>query len=761
MLSICDIVLNHSANESEWLGEHPECGYNLNNSPHLRPAYLLDWALHTFSNDVAKGLYEISGIPPNISTEDHLQAIKHILTAKILPEMKIPELYMVDVVALVLEFQTKCQSGVKEPGVTAITPVRIIQDPEFRRLKSTVDMKLALENYNVFRNDCFDEDTRQRKCAESFKARLEELNDSIRREVEEHLSAAVENCIRTIHYFRIQSDGPKIKEITKQHPLFPRYFVEKSGKGGEDTFYADAKSASLIMAHNGWVMNHDPLINFAEPGSNVYLRRELIAWGDSVKLRYGESEVDCPYLWNYMREYVETTASIFDGVRLDNCHSTPIPLAQYLLDAARKVKPNLYVVAELFTNSDKTDNIFVNKLGITSLIREALSAWDCHEEGRLVYRYGGQPVGSFSGEVTGSAANAHALFLDMTHDNPSPVQKRTLFDMLPSAALVSMAACASGTTMGYDQLVPHHVMFNSHYQMYKYIHVVDEKRQYMGKDRADLSCGISAGKLALNELHSWLSKNNFNQVFVDQVDQDIVCVTRHNEKNLDSVILFSYTAFQWPRTDVSALGKSIVVHGCVTRVIFEAYLTHGVKNFKEDDKVINGLEEYKLQIKKDLQVNNSAMIEISDCGGGATRISLTSKFLPGSVIALRVSATEKAKKAVISLVNGVNNITKEVLPLNLADLNYALYTCSEEEESGGAYNIPNFGALVYCGIQGIMSVLDGIAAKDDLGHALCANIRDGPWLSDYTIRRFRAHKSTKKLGKITYFVKKDKKRSLL
>ena len=31
---------------------------------------------------------------------------------------------------------------------------------------------------------------------------------------------------------------------------------------------------------------------------------------------------------------------------------------------------------------------------------------------------------------------AHALFFDQTHDNPSYKEKRTVLDMLPSAALV-------------------------------------------------------------------------------------------------------------------------------------------------------------------------------------------------------------------------------------------------------------------------------------------------------------------------------------
>jgi len=75
VLSLTDLVFNHTANESPWLQEHPECSYNMVNSPHLKPAYLVDRILWHFSMDVAADKYADQGVPAELRSENHLQVI--------------------------------------------------------------------------------------------------------------------------------------------------------------------------------------------------------------------------------------------------------------------------------------------------------------------------------------------------------------------------------------------------------------------------------------------------------------------------------------------------------------------------------------------------------------------------------------------------------------------------------------------------------------------------------------------------------------
>lgn len=85
---------------------------------------------------------------------------------------------------------------------------------------------------------------------------------------------------------------------------FSRYFTFPGPLGGvadmEGVIYGEA--GRLVMAHNGWVMNSDPLQDFAdkEHDGRVYFRRELIAWGDSVKLRWASRYARVYYITRHL-----------------------------------------------------------------------------------------------------------------------------------------------------------------------------------------------------------------------------------------------------------------------------------------------------------------------------------------------------------------------------------------------------------------------------------------------------------------------------
>ncbi len=87
--------------------------------------------------------------------------------------------------------------------------------------------------------------------------------------------------------------------------------------------------------------------------------------------------------------------------------------------------------------------------------------------------------------------------------------------------------------------------------------------------------------------------------------------------------------------------------------------------------------------------------------------------------------------------------------MSLADLSRALFKCNEEEAAeghgGGAYNIPGFGSLIYCGLQGFVNQLNNVRAKNDMGHPFCGNLRAGNWMGEYIVNRLKTHPGTKEV----------------
>lgn len=87
----------------------------------------------------------------------------------------------------------------------------------------------------------------------------------------------------------------------------------------------------MWVALNGHVKgSDDPTQDFINWGWH-YLRRTLDVYSDCIKLNYGQSPSDSPFLWSHMKKYVEDLATICDGFRLDNALQTPIQVSQYML----------------------------------------------------------------------------------------------------------------------------------------------------------------------------------------------------------------------------------------------------------------------------------------------------------------------------------------------------------------------------------------------------------------------------------------------
>lgn len=398
--------------------------------------------------------------------------------------------------------------------------------------------------------------------------------------------------------------------------------------------------AVYCWAHSGWVPDDvvNPLVNFAERPSHVYLRRELNSWTDSVKLRYGAGPADCPALWSRAADYAALTSTAFHGLRLDNCHSTPLHVAQHVLRAARRVRPELYVFAELYAGSDAAACHVVNRLGISATVDVALHAHSASQLARKVAEAGDVALGAFTTRRTDwlvGRRRAPSVLFDQSHDDASPLRCRTFLDPLPSAAVVLAAPSAVGSNRGYDELVPRTISVISETRLYRPWRVtvqcsadrltVDTDVVALGSDTpsddpvspsvVDFGTGLICVKRALNDLHVRLASEGFVEVSTETIDDDVVMVTRRCASTQRAVVTLAHTAFHDPPPPPSGV-RSVEVPGVVDEVCLEASVVRWSFNYPEHSGLIVGLSDYRVEQRAGVPVRDSRLVRVLPRGNG-------------------------------------------------------------------------------------------------------------------------------------------------
>ena len=766
MLGLTDVVFNHTANNSKWLEDHPEAGYNVETAPWLESALELDNALLEFSDNL-----NTLGLPTDIKSGDDLNKVITAIKEQVLSKIKLWEYFACDVErdsAAVLEAWKR---GNNRPppggfddsiggGLDAVKTWSLYQKADFLknhgminglridgRFSRAVDPPVAAALLTAIYGRSGDAPDSEIDSA--IHDILKELNIPFYREYDEDVAAILDQVKGRVQYMRLDSNGPQMGAVTKENPLIETYFARLPQN--ETTKKHNPKA--LALAVNGWIWAADAMKDNAGPDWRPYLRRELIPWSDCVKLRYGSGPEDNPFLWEHMAKYVRLMAKYFTAFRIDNCHSTPIHVAEYMLDEARKVRSDLAVFAELFTNNEQTDFEFIKRLGLSALIREAMQSWSTQELSRIVHRHCGRPIGSFEIDVPTTAkkghANGHAetngqnglttkeivkrvrespvgaLFMDCTHDNEMPAQKRDARDTLSTAALVNMCGCATGSVMGFDEIYPKLVEIVHETRMYHSISSEGEAVTGPGEG------GIGGIKKLFNQIHSMMGKDGYNETFLHH-EGELITLHRVHPDSRKGYFMIAHTAFPGYGNGNGGLSP-VHLAGTKARLIG----AWALEVDQSDEAKKQALADEKL-VGLPARTKNIKGVKI-EANGDDTTIRIPDYFPPGSV-ALFETWLPSAEHS-----SGLNNFlasgAEEAFgQLDMVDLNFVLYRCDAEERDSsggqdGAYTIPDHGQLVYAGLQGWWSVLEPIIRENNLGHPLCNHLRQGQWALDFVVGR--------------------------
>jgi glycogen debranching enzyme len=241
LLSLTDVVLNHTASDSPWLVEHPEAGeyagssmsmifgslcgdtgYSPANTPHLTPALELDTTMIEFSASLAS-----KGLPVHVKTQQDIDTLINAFE-KDVRALNLWQYYVLDVTKEKASIKSALSSGSvtswKGPDVKGKSVVEIAEIVRSSGLISgfgklaarfgvRVDGSVAAGLVNAaFVNIVNDVEA----LTEAWGSVVDALNAPLYDEWEEDTKIALENAKNELMRTRLEEGGPKMGEISEK-----------------------------------------------------------------------------------------------------------------------------------------------------------------------------------------------------------------------------------------------------------------------------------------------------------------------------------------------------------------------------------------------------------------------------------------------------------------------------------------------------------------------------------------------------------------
>ena len=662
--------MNHISSDCPWLNDHPEISYNNRNTPQLIPAIELDLILSNVCEELCQEKFQI--------TDDHQIDIVMERIENALNKIRFEEYWFIGLDT----FYFSLSSSFSVVGTDGYSDNERVSDSELQnalkncvyegrighRFPLVVDVTLLKKLL-----------TKRIICPHELKGAVNAINEHIRIRFVKPAMETILRSVRNSIQYKFIHRNPESKIPSARYPLVERYFTCISRHSPVDSYYSlvteNEAERNIFAVNNGWTWSNsrDPLNehptsrcyilrdDFASyQMATSYLLRDVVAWTDCVKVRYYEGDQPT-WIMPIMEEYVQISAYIFDGFRLDNCHNASISLLEHLTTKARNIKPSLALLAELFTSDESLDIEYIRRVGIDMIVRETVK--DPHEYhdskvySDVLYSAGGEDLGSlqnFEGiphYITNS--RLPIVLYDVTHDNRS---FRNLYGLasIPSVTvMISLTVAHVASTRGQDEGYicnpsvtekRKYAVANSDLASMSNEQIVAIRKKLLEEEPSSSPVHLSGNiylRLLMNNLHQLMSREQYVERYVHSHEYtNCISIERRQPGSHYSVLSVTNSSFFHHCTKSFSMNVVGRVEGVFVSVLCDAKdgnMDEEKKVWKKKE-VLSGID-FSLDIRCDRLHD---FCQIHEDSGGAT-LNFTEGFLPGSSVVILLYSGNKPK----------------------------------------------------------------------------------------------------------------------